>query len=237
MTSAFASATSAHERRDGASARSYADQGHAYKAESQGYVAERRRLVDEIRSVQARHNNSKPAFQRAKDDFSGAKGAFDSAKADHERAQVEFKRAKEAFDSASTAFRTRLEKVKAEGKRRNQDRQALARQAGVPLQYVDKVWVSRKPDGTVNLYFGGFGEPNGPGHGHYAMVRSGKVTYKREPFDSHGGQNYTDAQDDYNQRISQESMMGEFGFRCRFRGYDAFVESNTNKQGRAKIDI
>ena len=237
MKSAFDNASAAHDRRDGASASSYANEGHAYKAESQGYVAERRRLVDEIRSARARHEDSKPAFQRAKDDFSNAKRVFDSAKADHERAQAEFKRTKEVFDAAATAFRTRLEKVKAEGKSRNQDRQALARQAGVPLQYIDKVWVSRKPDGTVNIYFGGFGEPNGPGHGHYAMDRSGKVTYRRDPFDPHGAQNYTDAKDDYSQRISQESVAGEFGFRCRFRGYDAYVESNTNRQGRAKIDI
>jgi hypothetical protein len=32
-------------------------------------------------------------------------------------------------------------------------------------------------------------------------------------------------------------MSGEFGFNCRFRGYDAYVESNTNREGRAKIDI
>jgi hypothetical protein len=33
------------------------------------------------------------------------------------------------------------------------------------------------------------GEPNGPGHGHYAVDRLGKVTYKRDPFDPHGSQN------------------------------------------------
>jgi hypothetical protein len=237
MKSAFDSASAAHDRRDGASASSYANQGHAYKAESQGYVAQRRQLVDEIRSAQARHNDSKPAFQRAKDDFSSAKRAFDSAKADHESAQAEFKRTKEIFDTASKAFRTRLQEVKDEGKRRNQDRQTLARQAGIPLQYIDKVWVTRKSDGTVNLYFGGFGEPNGPGHGHYTMDRSGKVVYRRDPFDPHGAHNFTDAQDDYAVRIGQEIQSGEFGFLCRFRGYVAHVESNTNREGRAKIDI
>lgn len=237
MKQAFDNASAAHERRDGAAARSYADQGHAYKMESQGYVADRRRLVEEIRTARERHNATKPAFQRAKDDFSAAKRTFDSVKAEHERTQADFKRAKEAFDAASKAFRARLDRVKAEGKTRNQDRQALARQAGVPAQYLDKVWVSRKPDGSVNIYFGGFGDPNGPGHGHYAMDANGNVTYRREPFDSHGGQNFTDAQDDYALRINQESISGEFGFRCRFRGFDAYVESNTNREGKPKIDI
>lgn len=237
MKRAFENASSAHDRRDGAAARSYADQGHSYKAESQGYVAERRQLVNEIRSAKSRHEATKPAFQRAKDDFGGAKRAFDAAKAEHERAQAEFKRTKEAFDSAAKAFKTRLERVKAEGKKRNADRQELAKKAGIPRHYIDKVWVSRESDGSVNLYFGGVGKPNGPGHGHYAMNASGRVTYRRDPFDQHGAHNFTDAQDDYYQRISQEIASGEFGFRCRFRGYDAYVESNTNHEGRAKIDI
>ena len=237
MKSSFDAASSAHDRRDGAAAASYAASGHGYKAESQGYVAERRRLVDEIRSARAVHEASKPAFQRAKDEFSTAKRAFDAAKAEHERAQTGFKEAKADFDKAVKAFRDRLDAVKAEGKKRNQDRQTLARQAGVPAQYLDKVWVTKKPDGTVHLYFGGVGEPNGPGHAHYVMNARGDVTYKRDPFDPHGSHNFTDAQRDYAQCISQEMASGEFGFNCRFRGYDAFVESNTNREGRAKIDI
>jgi hypothetical protein len=70
------------------------------------------------------------------------------------------------------------------------------------------------------------------------MDSGGRVTYRREPFDDHGGQNFTDAQQDYDDVIGAEAASGgEFGFRCRFRGYDAFVESNTNRQGQAKIDI
>ena len=237
MKRSYDAASSAYDRRDGAAASSYAAEGRNYKEEAQRCVAERRRLVEEIRSARALHEASKPAFQRAKDDFNVAKRMFDSAKAEHERVQAEFKRAKAVFDSASSDFRTHLEQARAEGKRRNQDRQTLARQAGVPAQYLDKVWVSKKPDGTVNIYFGGIGRPNGPGHGHYAMDASGKVTYKREPFDPHGDQNFTDAQDDYFHCISQEAASGEFGFRCKFRGYDAYVESNTNQEGRAKIDI
>lgn len=192
MKSAFDSASAAHDRRDGAAAASYAADGHRYKAESQGYVAERRRLVDDIRSARAQHEATKPAFQRAKDDFSACKRTFDAAKAEHERASAEFKRAKAEFDSCAKAFRSRLEKVKAEGKKHREDKKAIAEKAGVPHQYRDNVWISKQPDGTINIYFGGVGKPNGPGHGHYSMDKHGKITYLRQPFKPHGSQNYTD---------------------------------------------
>lgn len=205
MKQAFESASSAHDRRDGASAASYAADGHRYKAESQGYVAERRRLVDEIRSARAIHDASKPAFERAKDDFNSCKRAFDAAKSSHETAQANFKEAKEAFDRASKAFRARLDKVKAENKKRMDEKRDIAQRAGVPNQYLDSVWLSKEPNGTVNLYFGGVGKPNGPGHGHYVVDRSGKVTYKREPFDPHGAQNVV--RDEYlEQRLSQVAL-------------------------------
>lgn len=193
MKSAFDSASAAHNRRDGASASSYASQGHAYKAESQGYVAERRQLVDDIRSARARHEDSKPAFQRAKDDFGSAKRAFDSAKADHERAQTIFKRAKADFDQSARAFKARLEKVRTENNKRKNDKRSIADRAGIPHQYRDDIWVSKGDSaGSVNIYFGGAGRADGPGHGHYTLDRSGTVTYKREPYDPHGAQNFTE---------------------------------------------
>lgn len=45
-------------------------------------------------------------------------------------------------------------------------------------------------DGAVSIYFGGASKPDGPGHGHYVMDRNGKVTYKRDPFDEYGAQNF-----------------------------------------------
>ena len=192
MKSAFDSASSAHDRRDGAGAASYAADGHRYKAEAQGYVQERRRLVEEIRSARTSHDAVKVAFQRAKDDFSACKRTFDAAKAEHERAGAEFKRAKAEFDSCAKAFRSRLEKVKTEGQKHRNDKIDVAAKAGVPYQYRDDVWVSTDRDGNTNIYFGGVGKPNGPGHGHYVMDRSGNVTYKRDPYDPHGSQNFTD---------------------------------------------
>lgn len=238
MKFAFGNASSAHDRRDGAAAASYAAEGHRYKAEAQGYVAERRRLVEEIRSARAPHDTAKTVFQQAKANFDACKRVFDAAKAEHERASAAFKQAKADFDSCAKAFRSRLEQVKAEGQKRRNDKTSIAAKAGVPHRYRDNVWVSTGPDGNTNIYFGGVGEPNGPGHGHYVMDRSGTVTYKRDPFDPHGAQNFENSRRRYEDVIGREaSGSGEFGFRCTFRGYDAHVESNTNQQGRAKIDI
>ena len=124
------------------------------------------------------------------DDFSSCKRTFDAAKTEHERASAEFKRAKAEFDSCAKAFKSRLERVKAESKKYRENKKAIAVKAGVPYRYHDNVWVSTDSNGNTNIYFGGIGKPNGPGHGHYVMDRSGKVTYKRDPHDEHGAQNF-----------------------------------------------
>ena len=193
MKSAFESASLAHGMRDGASARMYADQGHTYKAEAQDCVTERRRLVAEIRTAHENLDASKPYFQTAKDEFAGARQAFQSAKAEHERAQEAFKRAKTEFDSCAKAFQARLNELKAMNRKRREDKKSFAAKAGVPLQYQDNVWISTDSDGNTNIYFGGVGKPDGPGHGHYVMDQHGTVTYRRDPFDPHGAQNFTDA--------------------------------------------
>ena len=192
MKSAFESASLAHDMHDGASARMYADQGHAYKAESQTCVAERRQLVSEIRAARERLDAVKPAFQVAKAEFARARQAFLSAKAEHERAQAEFKKAKAEFDACAKAFKDRLNELKSASRKRREDKKSLAAKAGVPLQYRDSVWISTDSDGNTNIYFGGVGKPDGPGHGHYVMDPGGIVTYRRDPFDPHGAQNFTD---------------------------------------------
>ncbi len=130
------------------------------------------------------------AFQQAKSEFAARKQTFDAAKAEHERASTAFKQAKADFDSCAKAFRSRLDKVKTEGQTRRNDKKLIAAKAGVPHQYQDNVWISTDSGGNTNIYFGGVGSPNGPGHGHYVMDRNGSVTYKRDPFDPHGAQNF-----------------------------------------------
>lgn len=125
MVRSFESASAAHERRDGASAKSYASEGHRYKAEAQQCVAERRRLVEEIRAAWPAHETAKAAFERAKEAFQSAKQSYDRAKAEHERAQAEFKQRKAEAEKAKDAFHKRLEQLKAQNKQR---RSALARE-------------------------------------------------------------------------------------------------------------
>lgn len=195
MGRAFDAASSAHDRRDGAMAKAYSNEGHQYKTEAQDATTERRRLIGEAQDAWARHEATKPAFQQAKDRFNRLKNEHSSAKADHERKQKEFDNALSEFERAKQAFRSRLEAAKAASKQRQDDKRSIAERAGVPFQYHNDVWVSTHPDGTINIYFGGAGQPNGPGHGHYVMDKYGNVTYRREPFEAHGGQNYVDNPD------------------------------------------
>ena len=198
MKQAFDNASSAHSSRDGAASRRYADEGHSYKAEAQRCTNERRGLVDQIRSAKAEFERYKAPFQDAKSRFADAKREFEAAKAKHERARDEFRQAKKEFDIAKDAFKSRLEKVKADSAKRRADNRAIAVQAGVPSQYVDNVWVKQDKDGNYNIYFGGIGQPDGEGHGHYVLSTSGKVTYARDPHEEHGSHNYTDQQEKQN---------------------------------------
>lgn len=190
MKSSYDNASSAFERRDGAGAKSYAEQGRGYKAESQGYVEERRRLITVLRSAADDHKTYSSAFQTAKAHFDNAKREFDVAKAAHERTQTDFKAAKATFDVASKAFQARLATVKAQNTKKADEKRSIAERAGVPYAYRDKVYVSTDSQGNTQIYFGGVGEPNGLGHGHYTMDPAGKVTYKREPLDPHGEHNF-----------------------------------------------
>lgn len=164
-----------------------ADQGHTYKAEC---AAERRQLVSEIRTARERFYAVKPAFKAAKDEFARAQQTFHSARAEHERAQDEFKRAKAEFDLCAKAFKARLDELKSASRKQ---REEIAAKAGVPLQYQDDVLISTDSYGNTNIYFGGIGKPDGPGHGHYTMSQNGTVTYRRDPHSAHGPQNFTEA--------------------------------------------
>ena len=208
MKQAFDNASSAYERRDGASASMYAAEGHRYKEESKTYVCERRRLVEEIRSARDKFQECKPAFQDAKDYFSSAKDTFNSAKAEHKRAQAEFKKAKAEFDDCVKAFKARLDELKSASQKRREDKKSIAEKAGVPSQYRDNVWISTDSNGNTNIYFGGFGKPDGPGHGHYVMDQHGTVIYRRGPSEPHGTQNFTNKPGGalYDRRIRRDML-------------------------------
>lgn len=98
-----------------------------------------------------------------------------------------------ARDAMNQAFKARLEKVRDTHKRHQDDNRSIAEKAGVPYQYLGDLRVSRDKNGNTNIYFGGIGKSDGPRHGHYVVDHSGKVTYRRDPFDPHGSQNFTDS--------------------------------------------
>lgn len=121
------------------------------------------------------------AVQQASDDFFACKQGLEVARAKHKRASAEFKRAKTESDACTEAFNARLKKVKAESKNRREEKKTIAAKAGVPYQYRNNVWISEQLDGTINIYFGGAGRPNGPGYGHYIVDRNGEVMYCQDP--------------------------------------------------------
>lgn len=237
MQNAFANASSAYDSGDRAGAGNWSAQGKQYRAERDGYNVQVRQLIAENQAAQRYHEPNRAAFQQAKADFVRAQNAFHQAKAVHVQAEAAFKAAKAQFAAAKQAFDARLDAVR---EARTNDRRSLAEQAGVPHQYRNDVRVSRKPDGVVNLYFGGEGTPDGPGHGHYVLNPDGTVPYRRDPFEAHGGHNFVASQTDYFDAIRTESVGGsnEFGFNCTYKGIYALVETGYDTQtGRQKINI
>lgn len=232
MKDAFDKASSAHDSRDGASAKAYANEGHGYKSEAQRYVEERRQLVEDCRSAKARHEPYKRAFEDAKIAFGRIKDEFEKAKATHERANAEFKRAKADFDAATKAFQSRLNEVKVENTNKKESKRALAIKAGVPYQYQDDVYISNQFDGAINIYFGGVGKPDGFGHGHYTLSAHGEVVYKRDPFDPHGTHNFTESVYWHKEKMSFDRDTGTF----QTDNYIGIVGS-THQKSKAHIAI
>ena len=86
-------------------------------------------------------------------------------------------------------FKSRLEKVKAENQKHRSDKRAIAEKAGVPRQRIDNVWVSKQPT-APSASTSVVRASRTAGYGHCVMDRNGKVTYKRDPFDEYGAQNF-----------------------------------------------
>lgn len=205
MKDAFERASAAYEARDGVSARTYADEGHRYKAETQEVVSERRMLIQEIRDTRANHEAIRPTLQRAKVEFECARDEHSRTRSEHDRARAEFERAKSDFDEATSALHAHQAAVRAQ---RKDDKRSLAQRAGIPFQYLDDVYVSIDTEGNVNIYFGGLGSPEGPGHGHYVMDRDGNLVYARDPLSDHGSHNFTDYEERQHQRHSSWEPRG-----------------------------
>jgi hypothetical protein len=206
MREAFARADAAFNGGDKASAPGHSAEGRRYKEMAKSLNAQKAALISENQAAFERarsygrtdsssYKAARVRFESVKSECEAAEARWKSAKAEFDRAKAQFDSAKADHQRAEEAFQSRLKIVKGENQRRKDDKKSLAARAGVPYAYRDNCFVKTEPDGTVNIYFGGLGEPAGPGHGHYAMDASGKVTYKRDPYDPHGSQNFTDQQE------------------------------------------
>lgn len=191
----------------------------------------------EIRDARRKLNLARPVFQEAKAKFADARDSHAAAIANCKQARDEFEQAKTDHERTAAAYRTRRNMLVAISRRKKEEKQAIARLAGIPQIYINNVWIVREASGATNLYFGGIGKPNGPGHGHYVMTSNGDVTYRRNPFNPHGYYNFT-TEEDYIARKRDKGYVGGFG-RARFGYVDGkpvtFAFGWGTKKGEALI--
>lgn len=208
---AFRDASNAYENHDGAAAKSYSEDGHRYidechryNDEFQSYVEERREVARRQKSAgsalsdakantdyyRSEHERLHAEFVSAKSEWQSLRDQYQSAKQENERDNAIYRSAKADFDQAHAAYIKRREYVQDQRRHEKDSDRELARKAGVPSRFLDNILVKRDSDGTVNIYYGGYGSPDGLGHGHCSIDPSGEVTYDRAPNEEHGAQNY-----------------------------------------------
>lgn len=91
---------------------------------------------------------------------------------------VIFERADKAHDKALANYN------QAKDKRINlspEKRISIARKAGIPSRYFDRMKFALDSEGTTHIYYGGEGRSDGPGHGHAVVNRSGELAFNRRP--------------------------------------------------------
>lgn len=190
---------------------------NAHDAAWQNYksVRDSKSAHAEIRDALSKLNLARPVFQNAKAKFADARDNNMAAIANCKQARSEFEQAKTDHERTAAAYRALRDKLAAIS-RQKKEKQTIARRAGIPQTYIDNVWIVREASGTINLYFGGIGKPNGPSHGHYVMASNGVITYRRDPFSPHGCRNFT-YEEAYIARKRDRGYAGGYG-RTKF-GY------------------
>ncbi len=104
------------------------------------------------------------------------------------RAQARHKAAREVYQDKKREFMLAKERFDDHKAMVQAAKQDTAFRAGVQ-HYGDEVKVVHK-DGKSHVYFGGTGEPDGPGHAHYVLDEYGNIEYRRDPFADRGPQNF-----------------------------------------------
>lgn len=199
-------------------------------------TAERGELSEGVRTAKSEHEARKAEFEQVKKDFFVIKNAHDSAREKHENLKAMHEKAEEDFDSASRNYRAYARNIHGIDWKRKEE-QDLMKKVGVPSQHIDTARVVQKTDGHINIYFGGVDAADGPGHGHYVVGPDGSVTYRRDPFEMRGKQNFISELPRYEDVIAEEALFENFGFRCLFLGQEAFVQSSIEGDGTPRINI
>jgi hypothetical protein len=204
MVNCFERASEAFKFGDKSAAPGYSAEGKQYQARLNELNNEIRRLGAEVKAARAGADSHAGGSNASS--FNGAKVRFESAKREHQSAETAFKEAKRRAEAARAVFeqskvenkraqetfKRRLEQVKRENRMRRESDRELMDKANIPFYYSDNCKIRRKPDGTVNFYFGGIGEKDGYGHAHVSMDGNGHVTYDRGAFEAHGAHNFAD---------------------------------------------
>jgi hypothetical protein len=155
--------------------RMYQEMGQAFSdassAFSRGDHEEAARCSARGRELKAAMAELPPQWRSMIAELQPAQARWKAARDVYRDKKHEFQLAKERFDD---------HKAEIEGARRD-----AALRAEVPAHYGHDVKVVNEPDGSTSIYFGGIGEPDGEGHGHYVLDQFGNITHRREPFQPH----------------------------------------------------
>ncbi len=183
------------------------DECHQYNKEFQNLVERRREVasnqneaVEQLHGAKAKtdscwskHESLRSEFLAAKSEWRSLHDKYNAIKTERQNLRDKYYVLKSEFDKKHEAYIHRRNEVQSRRDQRRESDREIARKADVPSQYLDDVLVKRDTNGTINIYFGGYGAPDGPGHGHCCVNSSGRVIYDRQPGEAHGAQNFTNA--------------------------------------------
>lgn len=140
---------------------------------------QRAELVQEVNDARERFNKTSRRFARAVSDEELWRKLVASRLLSYEEADRHYHAIKgQQWRSVINAQRTASEG------------QNVIDQADIPQDYRSAVRIVVDARGSINVYFGGYKRPDGPGHGHSVIDKSGKMSYYRPPGNDHGSNNF-----------------------------------------------
>jgi len=200
MCDCFDKASYEYEYGDKSMAPVYSQEGRDHKERRDELNSEISELIREIKDAKqnaewrapktdsSAFHSARETFNRAKEHHQQLEAEFKRLKRERDRLKADFDRLHEEHKRTKAAFQRRLEEVKAEHRR---EREHTLDKAGVSYGERSDAKIVKKSDGTAQVYHGGLGSGDGYGHGHTVLDQNGQVTYDRNAFAEHGGQNYT----------------------------------------------